>query len=559
YTASRVPPGYPQQDNPSTGDNPALAYESNSEDVMDIGYHYLGSMRHPGGQIARLLEDFHLPTANVTRDVELLSTEIDSVALLAPLYDAGAGQGVTLAVLGGVATGPSVPLTLPLMVWDFEAGALFDAMLHAMPSPSAGEATLMSRERGSGFEVAPSVYGPFEYEVSSLTSWGVIQGACVTAAAGANPARASARAGTLFLATVVGWPEPYEYESGFSELYVWRSTDGGENWSLIGARLHPWSTTPLAWAADSAWIPDVALATNNDHLWVFWTEGPADLDGGNVTPAVLGTVIPEAANPAVLAGGTFSPDQAGVQGGLVNFSAGSAWESSDLIVSLGTTGIGSVSSRGLLDAVFDFAWDDFENDGTPAITYRGADRDAYAARVELNEDGEIIRLFPESVLNLTEYENSQQQTVALEGETEGRLAITVNHLAPDYSTAAISLQAGFRQGDGSDEDTWGRGAVTVGSSDLWLSPPVPFALPLEPGAHPGTGRTDPDVTWRFDGRVRQLAYAGPDGSEHLATNTEAIPVTEFLQLSATTNAESLRDPCVLYSGPGHVAIIRLDP
>lgn len=73
------------------------------------------------------------------------------------------------------------------------------------------------------------------------------------------------------------------------------------------------------------------------------------------------------------------------------------------------------------------------------------------------------------------------------------------------------------------------------------------------------GRTDPDVTWRFDGRVRQLAYAGPDGSEHLATNTEAIPVTEFLQLSATTNAESLRDPCVLYSGPGHVAIIRLDP
>ncbi|NUP91183.1 MAG: hypothetical protein HUU25_15400 [Candidatus Sumerlaeia bacterium] len=74
------------------------------------------------------------------------------------------------------------------------------------------------------------------------------------------------------------------------------------------------------------------------------------------------------------------------------------------------------------------------------------------------------------------------------------------------------------------------------------------------------GRTDPDVTWRFDGRPRQLfTTVADDLYPWVSSNTEAVAPQSAFALDIATNAENLTDVWAAHGTNNELHLVRLDP
>jgi len=224
YTASRVPPGYPQQDNPSTGDNPALAYESNSEDVMDIGYHYLGTMRPPSITVACQQEDYWSLGGDLVLTPEPTAFGESTVVVSRSLDGTDDRLGeTTLYTLAQeyLYQSPSVYAS-PVMALDFEESP------DVVPVTLNGAEGIIDRDRTC----------PFGYNVGDNQDSGILHiaaTAVVDAASRTVPAGGTDNQGVTYLATVMHWDDGGA--PTFEEIYIWRSTNGID-FDLIGTRLH---------------------------------------------------------------------------------------------------------------------------------------------------------------------------------------------------------------------------------------------------------------------------------------------------------------------------------
>lgn len=73
------------------------------------------------------------------------------------------------------------------------------------------------------------------------------------------------------------------------------------------------------------------------------------------------------------------------------------------------------------------------------------------------------------------------------------------------------------------------------------------------------GRTDPDVTWRFDGRPRRLVRAESDSESRIATDTEVVAVRNPNSQAIATNALDLINTYVADVDVNNLTITRIDP
>ncbi len=585
-TATGAPEaGHAQIDNPTQAqaDNPALAigdgevavaHGDGPEDVMDIGYHYLGAMRFPSISFPVEYDETLFLDAAEDQLISLSAEGNDGLVLLSPglgALDDRVGQTYAFVPANEEIEEAHFPYEHEdgyrlggLVRFGLEDGAatpcrfLVDGA-HGDPGDTAPDGWIEDpygippRARGGNFDYDdPPDDGPMFCDSLAIT---LLAGTCAPFAMGREQT-STLQDMPLYLATVGNLGIGVDIEpGGASEILVWRSMDLGETWELIGARLAPWHGTPAAVSDHHTAILDVALAANDTDLWVFWIE---DADDPEVMESGLfGARIPDAAGRAA---GNFAPppDTGGLTAEVFAFGADQPGSYVRLFLAEEDDpqdNTVTVSQPQSLDARFDFAWADENtdvNDGTPVITYLSETGAATVVRVELNDLGEIVGIIG------TPQDLTDSGVPA--GESQ-EIQLAVNDWAIEYEALEdFSLIGAFRHdASAGDRNTWRREARTDGTTDTWESTATEVTAPLPEALDDPDARRNIDVTYRFDGRSRPLIVAAFDGESHIVTPTGAVARRNPVSQAITSNALNLTDTYVADQDLSHLTITRIDP
>lgn len=554
----------------------ALTYETNGEDLLDIGYHYEGEIRHQ----------------TRTWDSAVIQTIQPLVAPATQAHDHSIALEIEdprqLAVASGVFSQESSPerfepdtfYLAPTVKYalrgdgsgnpdgDPNTISLVMGRLHR-PQALSNE-SLKGRDRVAEFfdstwkwtDDMGTEMNQFDDVTYTLASHSVTNITAVDGAAVHNQGGSRQNAGMSFAAAVVrtdrdpvpnppslpeGWPRPAspeEVTTTFDEIHVYRINDADSGLFPVEIGSLALKDNPATTDIDERFLPssddihisDVAIAANEyvdgqtmTDVYVFWIERD-DLASGEGT--LHGAWIENAGNRATVADLATSDVHL------------------DLLPAV------FIENNGSIDADWDFV------QAAPRITFiydpvGGIVEQAHAARVELTAGQ------PVGTSNLTALVTTGSSPTSPEGANPTIALNNAGGIGPRAYAAHWFSSSGFGF-------TY-KNQLTVPSGDSWSS-----AVSLEVAAEPSFGQVfDPSITYRFTGaelsiRAQKRDYDIDSQNEaELVTNREILVQNEFDTLAqlllpqVATNAQNLTDVFAAHALPEDnedaVTIIAIDP
>ncbi|NUP91025.1 MAG: hypothetical protein HUU25_14590, partial [Candidatus Sumerlaeia bacterium] len=601
-TATGAPEaGHAQIDNPTQAqaDNPALAiddgevavaHDSGPEDVMDIGYHHLGEMRHPREPL-RGTSDFTWEWSS-GQGVMVQGDEVDvdptvylprGLDIASGHYDSGLQLGMTIAVAGSES-------------WDFIDWS--GAPAHATVPDPARSGVLLPAQTSGGDNAVSILYQLYGGDRDGTPVHGVIRtvvpetmdsisvkpvsGSVVVAAAAVPQPPGGEHdyfnTGTVYAAIAVTYDEAKLIAGDFSNIFVYRydgADDGNydDDWTLIGERSgasHVFEGTPEEPSTGGEFDTDhdnwrlvhsLALCAGDAGPYVFWTESLAGSPAAGLTLR-----------------GMFVPDDSGLH---VFHPVGDT--STRVIASEVPL---AIEGEQVIRTGVDAAFDAFQSlggavAGQPRIVYTDYHRDmngdpvpgfyvVASTPIRLNGDGaDAWDISPTQTLvdreELFDNADSDNPPVTDRAINPG---VAVNEATGWKSDVArVFAVVSFRDdSEAADRPLWSR-AFTAADDDTWVTPMA--VVPASAATLGGESEQYLDVTGRFSGRPRFLRWARQlTGLGALVTDTELFEDLDHSQdhfPRLTTSVGNETDVFALAgrdsaeSGPEEITIYHLDP